>query len=1738
MSSGPATHTTTDPLSSGTPVGQEESTASNSTVSTASEQNMSSEAPRSPTKGEETLESHEVIELQTFSERKAWIEEKIRLLEQMPPIEVFVGLEAVKSSAEEVPGLPTRAELQNWIVEHDMIEKETEIFDKGELKKLRNFTRAATQRNLSPEDTDLIELTLTTIYELDKLLHLLRDRTESLDLLGIRLTWEDHRTSSWIDRRKIISDLQNFLETRARFSPSVYESTVVPELPEAHRRGSVASIVSIASTSSDTSLNSAGFSRGTRFKLAELLSRDAATLAGRVTSLKHGSVSAAGKVLDKLIDHSRKPVPEELLDEQDKLEEQCINEMENIGKFVMNVVMQWRKADEIYVETMKDQAAAQVLQEEIELAVLQHPSGRLSSNFTSRADALIKRLQLRGNPASPNNSFPRPIHPLFPDQAPFNETLAQSLSSDIVAATSVAKSAEAAAKEYRAQYEAVKRVETLRDAVAEINTTLGGLIARLQNGVDGGEGDGSPLLLMSSDCLDPTKHSVYLALLPSMLEDLAKADSSADSLSRSLPAALLHLDFPGVDSDFKAGASAELSKLIVLRGDAQRIRDEVTSKAGRLREARKIWSAMDAALKDLEVIRRETVDVMDSARWRQESHSIHGAPPTPESPPTIPLPLNPHEDAKGGHFGPQMAELDARVSEGVYKPLAILSTTLEVPLKDTLSRTADSLRSHYERVKRIIDLLQSVRDQATTMASVRAESNDIHLQIENLIVRYDNLIEDVLEGTAADSGAIEDMQNELVSLKDGSLSFIETIAHRVPMVSPRSQKASFVKRSYSSLELTANFTSPDQPIELPFELQSVDDAVRADCNAYSMRLNGQVRNLEQAAANYQSALMAKDADVAHSSATHDMDEAETRLSTLKEAYASVSVEDKLQSLATLLSDIDLSLPSHRTKVQQGLATLRERCRSMENHSRSNRSSFQDSLLLSRTKALDELDRRFVAWDAEMKSMKDQVVEAHQAEVLRLEEERRARELREKAELERIAAEEAEKARLEKERQEEEERLRLEEERRQEEQRMQALEAERAERERRDHEEAERLRAEEKQLEEERQRQLETERKALEEAERAKLLEVETRLKETEDQLAEQRRINVEREKAAEEERRRLEKEARHRRKTSTVIEEDVFGLLAVNDSPGSVTQEMKDLLAHVARIRKRLRSVGIKEAVRSSSGTSALPTSDQARAMKEQLEDISEEMRSLPESVEVASVNLQLRSCRMEIAALEEMMARLNQLTALTDELSKCDAALSDLLEHIDSYPSIPLGPLSSTYVCPTDVSSESQLSGRLDFTRSAIDSMSTAFHIVRDDHRAKSERERILQTWSELEEMGNDRINGRRSRPSSVASVASTSYNSSGRNSRASLTTSRTSVTSAARKSNGYASLSAATGRGTPRARLTAPNMNGRRAVSGSDEPSERSTSRMSVRSTQRSTSGSSLYGSTFASRQRTNSLTPVAATPPVRLHTRSRTSTTSSSSRRRSESPAISDASSLPHSHAGRPSSSMSSTWSRAPRVSFPNVPRVTPRKSPAPRKTYVANPKSKLDVAVGQVVNNLPVDINIEGVAGSWKDQSGKYWIGDKDPKLCFCRILRSQTVMVRVGGGWQELSKFIRNHFADSFRLLSEPPNAQLPSREEKWISSASLIEAAVNSPPRPPRTPEPGGSPSYLPAFALSSPSGTPRSLLSTPSTKGSPLTPLQFMRRADPEVPFLRPETPTKPPNSRGRTTVPTTPVRQPLWRP
>lgn len=346
-----------------------------------------------------------------------------------------------------------------------------------------------------------------------------------------------------------------------------------------------------------------------------------------------------------------------------------------------------------------------------------------------------------------------------------------------------------------------------------------------------------------------------------------------------------------------------------------------------------------------------------------------------------------------------------------------------------------------------------------------------------------------------------------------------------------------------------------------------------------------------------------------------------------------------------------------------------------------------------------------------------------------------------------------------------------------------------------------------------------------------------------------------------------------------------------------------------------------------------------------------------------------------------------------------CDAGLSDLLEHLDSFPSLPIAALASSHVSDPTLLPEEQLQARIDFTRKLVEDVEAKVAPIARDSRANSEKERIQQAWRELEAMSEDILNGVKSRPSSTIS--------SGRNSRTSLDSVRAG-TSTGKKSNSYAQLSL----GRDSGGFLTPLMPGGRRVSRTPEPRDRASSRNSISSI-RSVSGPSdsrIHQSTFASRQRTTSITSNAGTNPLSR------STASPRPRVRggmADSPTPNEASSLSRSHLGN-STAARPSWVRSPRqpLTFNNRP-TTPRKNRArePRKPYVANPKNKLDVAVGVVVNKLPVNvnINIEAVADTWKDKSGKYWIGDQDPKLCFCRILRSQTVMVRVGGGWQELSK---------------------------------------------------------------------------------------------------------------------------------
>ncbi|KAG2222475.1 hypothetical protein INT45_013388 [Circinella minor] len=141
--------------------------------------------------------------------------------------------------------------------------------------------------------------------------------------------------------------------------------------------------------------------------------------------------------------------------------------------------------------------------------------------------------------------------------------------------------------------------------------------------------------------------------------------------------------------------------------------------------------------------------------------------------------------------------------------------------------------------------------------------------------------------------------------------------------------------------------------------------------------------------------------------------------------------------------------------------------------------------------------------------------------------------------------------------------------------------------------------------------------------------------------------------------------------------------------------------------------------------------------------------------------------------------------------------------------------------------------------------------------------------------------------------------------------------------------------------------------------------------------------------------------------------------------------------------------------------------PKKPPAPPpNSYVADPKNTLDMEIGRIVNETPYRVKVKMVPG----EVGRYWFGDANPKLAYCRVLKSKMVMVRVGGGWMELSQFLRGHAlleGDFIPKTVEPDHPVLPVKE-------GFIETRRRQPHIRSRSPSSSSSPSAAAAATATS----------------------------------------------------------------
>ena len=472
----------------------------------------------------------------------------------------------------------------------------------------------------------------------------------------------------------------------------------------------------------------------------------------------------------------------------------------------------------------------------------QIPSRQTEVVLSSRFDTVKKRILARQNPSVLSASFPRPNHYLFPEHAPFNESLIRTLSAEVLASQELLNETNRHISSYRDECNMLEEVEGISKEIIILRSKFESLLTRLHSRDESDDNSGHRPDLTNPQCVDPVYSQAYLAVLPSVLEDLSSTELSASKLVKRARIRALRLNSRLFTEDYISAFRQAIDDLVGELDRSQRDRADVSLDIARLREVRHLWSLMEKLSSGLDLVTPTLKDAVVKSHWKQQFGG-DAAPPTPESP-SINLPTD-----------PETPETVVETLNGLHEQFSkdVLSITdnivdLPVPLLDHIVKKKEKLEHYFSDVYRLHKLWIDVRGQASAMESVRERAHFL----ENTIEESKNLYDVHYEQLLKDQGPVSvvtssDTEQELTS-KEQSLSdcvektksevdlFVQELPTRVPLISRRTSSESL--SSVSSDKLPRSIAA-----RLPINPMLVDKAVRNDTNAYTVRLNGGVNSL-------------------------------------------------------------------------------------------------------------------------------------------------------------------------------------------------------------------------------------------------------------------------------------------------------------------------------------------------------------------------------------------------------------------------------------------------------------------------------------------------------------------------------------------------------------------------------------------------------------------------------------------------------------------------------------------------------------------------------------------------------------------------------------------------------------------------------------------------------------------------------------------------------------------------------
>ncbi|KAG1108252.1 hypothetical protein G6F42_016053 [Rhizopus arrhizus] len=147
---------------------------------------------------------------------RGWIEERTRIIQERNQ-EVQVDPLSEEFSANDWDAATT----EQLYEQHDKLRREIERFNQDDMTRLRSHVRVltgTTDRNLTPADASTIEITLTTLTILDRMMHMLRKRSKLVDTLKVRIQWDTlmDKAVQWCVAKE--SAIQEFMLGKARWT--------------------------------------------------------------------------------------------------------------------------------------------------------------------------------------------------------------------------------------------------------------------------------------------------------------------------------------------------------------------------------------------------------------------------------------------------------------------------------------------------------------------------------------------------------------------------------------------------------------------------------------------------------------------------------------------------------------------------------------------------------------------------------------------------------------------------------------------------------------------------------------------------------------------------------------------------------------------------------------------------------------------------------------------------------------------------------------------------------------------------------------------------------------------------------------------------------------------------------------------------------------------------------------------------------------------------------------------------------------------------------------------------------------------------------------------------------------------------------------------------------------------------------------------------------------------------------